>query len=102
MAKGDSSKPKTSAASDSLMGSSIGGAASQDQEKKLKEMEKKITKLRNENQEQKILIEKATRILEREIGEVVDIHELAKDESQWKGRAQKVEILKAQVKKYKA
>lgn len=102
MAKGDSSKPKTSTASDSLMGSSIGGAASQDQEKKLKEMEKKITKLRNENQEQKILIEKATRILEREIGEVVDIHELAKDESQWKGRAQKVEILKAQVKKYKA
>jgi len=40
--------------------------------------------------------------LEREIGEVVDIHELNKEESVWKGRAQKVEILKAQVKKYKA
>lgn len=73
-----------------------------DQDKKIKDMEKKMIKLRNENQEQKILIEKATRILEREIGEVVDINELAKDDSTWKGRAQKVEILKAQVKKYKA
>lgn len=34
-------------------------------------------------------------MLEREIGEVVDIHELNKEESAWKGRAQKVEILKA-------
>lgn len=78
------------------------GAPTIEQEKKLKDMEKKMIKLRNENQEQKILIEKATRILEREIGEVVDINELAKDDSSWKGRAQKVEILKAQVKKYKA
>ena len=58
-----------------------------DSDKKLKEMEKRITKMRNENQEQKILIEKATRLLEREIGEVVDIHELSKEESQWKGRS---------------
>ena len=57
-------------------------------------MEKRVTKLRNENQEQKILLEKATRLLEREIGEVVDINELSKEESQWKGRSQKVEILK--------
>lgn len=54
-----------------------------------------MTKLRNENQEQKILLEKATRLLEREIGEVVDINELSKEESQWKGRSQKVEILKS-------
>lgn len=58
-------------------------------------MEKRVTKLRNENQEQKILLEKATRLLEREIGEVVDINELSKEESQWKGRSQKVEILKS-------
>lgn len=77
------------------MMSATSGTSTIDSEKKLKEMEKKITKLRNENQEQKILIEKATRILEREIGEVVDINELAKDDSAWKGRAQKVEILKA-------
>lgn len=61
-----------------------------------------MTKLRNENQEQKILLEKATRLLEREIGEIVDINELSKEESQWKGRSQKIEILKQQVKKYKA
>lgn len=83
------------------MVSAPGGTLTIDQEKKLKEMEKKITKLRNENQEQKITIEKATKLLEREIGEIVDIHELSKEDSSWKGRAQKVEILKAQVKKYK-
>ena len=54
---------------------------------KVKEMEKRITKMRNENQEQKILLEKATRLLEREIGEIVDIHELSKEDSQWKGRS---------------
>jgi TolA-binding protein len=87
---------------DQSLVSSSGGTPTLDQERKLKEMEKKITKLRNENQEQKITIEKATKLLEREIGEIVDIHELSKDDSAWKGRAQKVEILKAQVKKYKA
>ena len=66
---------------------------SQDQKNKLKDMEKRVTKLRNENQEQKILLEKATRLLEREIGEVVDINELSKEESQWKGRSQKVNLL---------
>lgn len=84
------------------MGSPRKGAPSIDQEKKLKDMEKKMIKLRNENQEQKILIEKATRLLEREIGEVVDIYELSKEDSNWKGRAQRVELLKAQVKKYKS
>lgn len=54
---------------------------------KMTEMEKRVTKMRNENQEQKILLEKATRLLEREIGEVVDINELSKEESQWKGRS---------------
>lgn len=72
-----------------------------DNERKLKELEKRITKMRNENQEQKITIEKATRLLEREIGEVVDIHELSKEESQWKGRSQKLEIMKQQLKQYK-
>jgi hypothetical protein len=66
-----------------------------DQDKKMKEMEKRITKLRNENQEQKILLEKATKLLEREIGEIVDINELSKESSNWKGRSQKIELLKA-------
>lgn len=67
-------------------------------ERKLKDLEKRITKMRNENQEQKLTIEKATRLLEREIGEVIDINELGKEESQWKGRSQKIEILKQQLK----
>lgn len=71
-------------------------------ERKLKDMEKRMIKMRNDNQEQKILIDKATRLLERETGEVVDIIELSKDESQWKGRSQKIEILKQQVKKLRA
>jgi hypothetical protein len=50
-------------------------------DKRSKELEKKITKMRNENQEQKILLEKATRLLEREIGECVDINELSKETS---------------------
>ena len=56
-------------------------------ENKLKEAEKRITKMRNENQEQKILIDKATRLLEREIGEIVDINALSSETSQWKGRS---------------
>ena len=66
-----------------------------EQDKKYKDLEKKITKMRNENQEQKILLEKATRLLEREIGEIVDINELSKENSTWKGRSQKIELLKA-------
>ena len=50
-------------------------------EKKVKELEKRLTKMRNENQEQKILLDKAQRLLEREIGEGVDIADLAKEES---------------------
>ena len=48
------------------------------------------------------MLDKAQRLLEREIGEVIDIHELSKEESQWKGRSQKIELLKQQLKKYKA
>jgi hypothetical protein len=44
-------------------------------------MEKKITKLRNENQIMSTQIDKATKLLEREIGEIVDIDSLYKEES---------------------
>jgi hypothetical protein len=37
-------------------------------------------------------------LLEREIGECVDIDQLYKEDSGWKGRAQKIEVLKAQLK----
>jgi len=60
----------------------------------VKELEKRVTKLRNDNQHLSTQLDKATRLLEREIGEVIDIDSLSKEESQWKGRAQKVELLK--------
>lgn len=72
-----------------------------DIEKKQKEAEKKITKLRNENQQLKLDLDKATKILEREIGEIVNLDDLLKDDTSWKGRAQKIEVLKSQVKKLK-
>lgn len=60
--------------------SSMGdGATFQDLEKKMKEHEKKITKLRNENQQLKGDLDKAIKCLERETGEVVSLDELAKD-----------------------
>jgi uncharacterized protein YhaN len=52
-----------------------------DDSKKVKELEKRVTKLRNENQTFSTQLEKATRLLEREIGEVVDIDSLIKEES---------------------
>ena len=62
--------------------------------RKLREMEKRITKLRNENQQLNSTVEKATRLLEREIGEAVDIEQLSREDSNWRGRAQKLEIYK--------
>jgi predicted RNase H-like nuclease (RuvC/YqgF family) len=53
----------------------------------VKDLEKKVTKLRNENQQLQQQVDKATRLLEREIGECVDIDSLFKEESSWKGRA---------------
>lgn len=69
--------------------------------RKVREMEKRITKLRNENQSLTNTVEKATRLLEREIGEVVDIDQLSRDDSNWRGRAQKLEIYKQKLKKVK-
>ena len=58
-----------------------------DASRKLREMEKRVTKLRNENQQLTQTLEKATRLLEREIGEVVDIEQLSREDSNWRGRA---------------
>ena len=60
---------KTTAMNDTVQ-STTGG---QDDTRKLKELEKKVVKLRQENSAQSSTIDKAVRLLEREIGEVVDI-----------------------------
>lgn len=71
--------------------STIGGNSTfmsgMDSEKKVKELEKKVTKMRNENQQLKGDLDKAIKLLERETGEVVNIESLMREESEWKGRA---------------
>ena len=42
-------------------------------EKKVRELEKRVVKLRQENSHLSSQVDKATRLLEREIGEIVDI-----------------------------
>jgi hypothetical protein len=39
-------------------------------------------------------LDKAIKCLERETGENVNLDEMVKEDSQWKGRAQKIERLK--------
>ena len=80
------------------MATTFTGGAGLDDAKKVKDLERRITKMRNDNQTLSTQLDKATRLLEREIGEVVDIDALYKEESQWKGRAQKLELLKIQLK----
>lgn len=69
--------------------------------KKLKKQDEKIVKLRNDAQKYKIDLDKATKIIEREIGEGLSIDEILKSDSKWKGRAQKIEQLKAKIRKIK-
>ena len=66
--------------------------------RKMKQLESKVVKLRQENSTLITQVDKATRLLEREIGEIVDIDQLSKDDSQWKGRAQKIELYKTKIK----
>ena len=67
----------------------------------MSQLEKKITKLRNENQVLKGDLDKSTKLLEREIGEIINLDEMLREDSQWKGRAQKIELLKSRIKKLK-
>lgn len=69
--------------------------------RKVRDLEKRIVKLRQENSDLSSTVEKATRLLEREIGEVVDINALSREDSNWRGRAQKLEIYKNKIKKSK-
>ena len=82
----------------STMGANSTFMSGLDPEKKVKELEKKITKMRNENQQLKGDLDKAIKLLERETGEAVNIDSLMREDSEWKGRAQKIELLKQKIK----
>ena len=61
---------KTTTAMNETAISSMGGS---EMEKKVRELEKRVVKLRQENSHLSSQVDKATRLLEREIGEIVDI-----------------------------
>jgi predicted nucleic acid-binding Zn-ribbon protein len=69
--------------------------------KKIKKQDERIVKLRNDAQKYKTDLDKATKIIEREVGEGMSIDEILKDTSTWKGRAQKIEMLKNKLRKLK-
>jgi regulator of replication initiation timing len=86
------------APTDTMMASSTVGMSGAEIERKCKELEKKVTKMRNENQELKLQLDRAVKCLERETGEIVSVDDLLREDLGWKGRAQKIEVLKSQVK----
>jgi len=61
------------------------------------EMEKKIMEMRLKIQNSKNELNKAQRLITREIGENVDIDKALAEEGGWKGRQQKIEKLKGRV-----
>lgn len=69
--------------------------------KKIKKQDERIVKLRNDAQKYKTDLDKATKIIEREVGEGMSIDEILKDTSSWKGRAQKIEMLKTKIRQLK-
>ena len=69
--------------------------------KKLKDMEKRMIKVQGEMGVVKAENEKAWRVIKREVGADVNLDELLSAESKWKGRHEKIGILKTKLKKAK-
>lgn len=78
-----------------------GGEAVSELKKKIKKQDERIIKLRNDSQKYKQDFEKAMKVIEREVGEGQTVDEILKSESSWKGRAQKIEMLKSKIKQLK-
>ncbi|KAM3129583.1 hypothetical protein pb186bvf_018334 [Paramecium bursaria] len=64
---------------------------------KFRDADKKVQEQRVKIQQIKSELNKAMRIISREVGENVIIDQLLLDENSWKGRAQQIEILKGKV-----
>lgn len=62
------------------------------------QQEKKVMDFRQKLQAAKSQLNKANRLIAREIGEGVDIDQALNEENGWKGRQQKIEKLKGRVK----
>ena len=66
----------------------------EDLRKQLQSSDKRMMKYRNEITLIKQENDKMSQILKREIGGDASIDDLLRDESKWKGRAQKIAVLK--------
>ena len=62
-------------------------------------IEKKLAEERSKNFSMKNDLEKALKIIKKEVGEFESLDKLANNES-WKGRAQEIEILKGKIRDY--
>lgn len=58
--------------------------------KQLAEAEKKVMEMRLKNQTMKNELNKALRVISREVGEQANLDELLSEENSWKGRQQKI------------
>jgi len=73
-----------------------------DWRKKYNDLEKKLQEVKLQNTTLKNDLNKATRIISKEIGENFNIDQVLMSENSWKGRAQQIEVLKARVKELQA
>lgn len=69
-----------------------------DYKKKYNELEKRYQELKLSTNTLQNNLNKANRIISREIGDNFDIDAVLSEENSWKGRAQQIEVLKAKVK----
>lgn len=72
------------------------------QQKKIKDLEKRILKIRAERDLAKTELEKAHKVIEKEVGPGKNIDALLAEGDGWKGRQEKIQILKEKLKKAKA
>jgi len=69
-----------------------------DLKKKAADLDKKVQELRVQSTSLKNDLNKALRVISREIGENFDVDQVLSEENSWKGRAQQIEVLKSKVK----
>ncbi|EAR85296.2 hypothetical protein TTHERM_00470690 (macronuclear) [Tetrahymena thermophila SB210] len=84
---------KTTLKENSVMNS----ADTEDYKEKFQKTDKKLQEFRVQNNNLKNELNKALRVITREVGENVNIDKILLEENGWKGRAQQIEKLKAKV-----
>eukprot|EP01017_Pseudomicrothorax_dubius_P033912 TRINITY_DN4594_c0_g1_i8.p1 TRINITY_DN4594_c0_g1~~TRINITY_DN4594_c0_g1_i8.p1 ORF type:complete len:266 (+),score=77.47 TRINITY_DN4594_c0_g1_i8:217-1014(+) len=76
--------------------------AGEDFKAKYNQSEKKLQELRIANTSLKSELNKAMRVIAREVGEDINLDKVLSEENSWKGRAQQIEILKGKLRELQA